>query len=98
MKTLSTPDVIRILKALKPELRSRFGVEKIGFFGSFARNEPDNNSDVDILVELREPLGWAFFEMLDLLEEKLEKPVDLTTKAGLKIQLRDQILNEVRYI
>ena len=98
MKTLTTTEVIQILETIKPELQSRFGVEKLGFFGSFARNEPDRKSDVDILVELREPLGWAFFEMLDFLEEKLGKPVDLTTKAGLKIQLRDQILDEVRYI
>lgn len=95
---LTTRDIIEILTELKPELQKKYGVERIGFFGSFARNEPDDNSDVDILVELREPLGWDFFEMLDLLEEKLGKPVDLTTHSGLKRQLRKTILDEVRYI
>lgn len=98
MNTLTTNDVIRILEEIKPELRERFGVVKIGFFGSFARNEPDNNSDVDILVELEKPLGWAFFDLHEFLERKLGKRVDLTTNSGLKKQLRQIILDEVRYI
>lgn len=98
MRTLTTDEVIQILTGLKPELKERFGVKRIGFFGSFARNEPDRDSDVDILVELEEPLGWEFFEMLELLEEKLGKPVDLTTNTALKKQLREIILKEVRYV
>ncbi|MCH8556864.1 MAG: nucleotidyltransferase family protein [Balneolia bacterium] len=98
MRTLTTDEVVKILTGLKAELKQRFGVTRIGFFGSFARNEPDRDSDVDILVELEEPLGWEFFEMLELLEEKLGKPVDLTTNTALKKQLRDSILKEVRYV
>lgn len=98
MTRQTTEDIIRILTKLKPELERRFGVVKIGFFGSFARNESDDKSDVDILVELKEPLGWEFFDLLELLEKSLQKPVDLTTKAGLKKQLKDQILKETRYV
>jgi len=53
---------------------------------------------VDILVELSEPLGWEFFELMELLETKLGKPVDLTTREGLKKQLAPSILKEVRYV
>lgn len=98
MNKRTTEDIVRILQSLKPELKERYGVLKIGFFGSFARNEPDNNSDVDILVELEEPLGWEFFDLHELLEEALGKPVDLATHNSLKRQLRDQILKEVRFV
>ncbi len=98
VRFITTDEVMEILSGLKAELKERFGVNKIGIFGSFARNEPDVDSDVDILVELEEPLGWEFFELLELLEEKLGKRVDLTTKSALKKQLRDAILKEVRYV
>lgn len=98
VRFLTTEEVVEILTGLKAELKERYGVNKIGIFGSFARNEPDVDSDVDILVELQEPLGWEFFELLEMLEEKLSKRVDLTTKSALKKQLRDAILQEVRYV
>lgn len=98
MTRQTTENVIRILTKLKPVLEERFGVIKIGFFGSFARNEPDDKSDVDILVVLRNPLGWEFFDLLELLERHLQKPVDLTTEAGLKKQLKEQIMKEVRFV
>lgn len=98
MTRQTTKDIIRILTKLKPELEQRFGVIKIGFFGSFARNEPDEKSDVDILVVLKQPLGWEFFDLLELLERHLQKPVDLTTEAGLKKQLKEHILKEVRFV
>ena len=52
------------LKALKPALRERFKVSKIGIFGSFARNEQREGSDLDILVIFEESLGLKFFDLV----------------------------------
>lgn len=83
---------------LKPILLSRFHVEKIGYFGSFARNEQKDDSDIDIIVSLGKPLGWAFFDLKDLLETKLKRRIDLVTMNALKYQLKDIILKEVKYL
>lgn len=80
----SSIEIENKIKSLKPILASQFAVNKIGYFGSFARNEQKENSDIDILVELQNPLGWAFFDLKDFLEKELNTKVDLVTEAALK--------------
>jgi len=91
-------DIENKILALKPILSARFFVEKIGYFGSFARNEQTNSSDIDIIVSFSKPLGWAFFDLQELLETELGRKVDLVSIKALKEQLREIILNEVKYI
>lgn len=86
------------LRSLMPLLAARFHVRRLGYFGSFATGQAGPNSDVDILAEFSEPLGWDFFELEELLEEALNRKVDLVTPAALKQQLRKGILAQVRYI
>ena len=91
-------DIERKLKDLKPMLSNKYNVEKIGYFGSLARNEQNEDSDIDILVSFYKPLGWAFFDLQELLEKELNSKVDLVSIKALKEQLRDIILKEVKYI
>ena len=91
-------EIEEVLKANKTYLRQKFKVKKIGIFGSFSRKQQTKKSDVDILVEFFEPLGWEFFDLKEYLEQILGKKVDLVTKAGLRIQMKDEILNQVIYI
>ena len=86
------------LKALKPSLVAKFYVDKIGYFGSFVRNEQTENSDIDIIVSFNKPLGWAFFELQELLESELNRKVDLVSVKALKEPLKDIILKEVKYV
>ena len=86
------------IKELKPVLFQKYYVDRIGYFGSFARNEQNNDSDIDILVSLKKPLGWEFFDLQDLLEKELELKVDLVTENALKKQLKAIILNSVKYL
>lgn len=60
-------------------------VNRAYLFGSFSRNDADNNSDVDILVELdhQQPIGLRFFTYQDDLSEILKKKVDLVSEEGL---------------
>ena len=91
-------DIENKLKALKPILSTRFYVDKIGYFGSFSRNEQTDKSDIDILVSFNKPIGWAFFDLQELLETELKIKVDLVSIRALKKQLKDIILNEVKYV
>ena len=79
-------------------LSEKYEVERIGYFGSYARGEQTKDSDIDILVEFRRPLGWAFFDLQELLEQELQQKVDLVSTKALKEQLRDEILRQTRYI
>lgn len=83
-----------IINTLKP-----FRPTKIGLFGSVARNEENNSSDIDILFLLKNPIG--LFTLSDLkfeLEEKLHKKVDLISENGLNKFIKESILKDVKYI
>ncbi len=96
MKT--TTAIENKLKELKPILNKKYYVEKIGYFGSYARNEQHKDSDIDILVSLKKPLGWEFFDLQEFLENELKLKVDLVTEKALKEQLRQIILDNVKYV
>ena len=51
-ETIKSNDVIKKLRHLKPELEERYGVTRIGIFGSVARNEAHDGSDIDIVVDM----------------------------------------------
>ena len=83
------------LRDLKPELERRFGVKRIGVFGSVARGEEGAGSDVDILVELAEPIGWELLDLQGRLEEVLGRQVDLVTIGALREEMSASVMGEV---
>ncbi len=91
-------DIENKLKTLKPILSDKYSVERIGYFGSYSRNEQTEESDIDILVDFRKPIGWDFFDLQEYLERELNTKVDLVSIKALKEQLRDIILKQVRYV
>ena len=89
-----------ILQALgKHRLQlKQLGVASLAVFGSVARDEAAQDSDVDVLVEFDQPVG--LFEVVRLrlrLEEILDRPVDLVTRDALRPSMREQILGEAVY-
>ena len=85
------------LKKLKPILEKNYKVKTIGLFGSFAKNKANEDSDVDILVQFSEDIGWEFVDLKQFLEENLEREVDLVTVEALKPELKEEILRDVIY-
>jgi predicted nucleotidyltransferase len=78
---------------------SRFGIKRAAVFGSVARGEAKAGSDVDILIELYEPLGLFKFARLNyLLEDALDKKVDLIKNTAIKPAFRENILKDMVYI
>jgi predicted nucleotidyltransferase len=90
-------DIERILREQKSYLTENYYVKKIGIFGSYARNEQSNDSDIDLLVEFSRPVGFKFIDLKDYLESLFQKPIDLVTENALKSYIKDEILNEVQY-
>ncbi len=78
---LTREQVISILKKELPKLRDEYGVERIVLYGSFAKGTQKKKSDVDILVDIRRPIGLEFVSLADRLEEILGRKVDVATYA-----------------
>lgn len=95
---LAKADIEQKLKQMKPELKEKFQVTRIGYFGSFAAGMQNENSDLDLLVEFSEPIGWRFFTLEKYLENSFGIPVDLVTKDALKERIKQSILNQVHFI
>ena len=91
-------DIEQRLIALKPFLAKNYKVKNIGVFGSFANGTQSESSDLDILIDLEEPLGWKFFELKDFLESEFNQPVDLVTQKALKKQLKENILSQTKFV
>ena len=84
---LTKQEIIRKIREAKAELHRRFGVESIALFGSYARNEADGESDIDLLVEMP-PSFKNYFGLQRYLENLLGKRIDLGTKLRRYIQLQ----------
>jgi len=77
------------------ELAALHGAANVRIFGSLARGEADERSDVDFLVDMRS--GRSLLDLGGLLEdlrEFLSRPVDVVTERGLKARIRDCVLRE----
>lgn len=96
---METPQEIESkIRAVKPYLRDEFGIEQIGYFGSFAKGDYREDSDLDVLVEFSRKIGWKFFDLKDYLESVIGRKIDLVTERSLKKQWKQDILKQVRYI
>ena len=92
--------IIKKLEAAAPSIRAKFGLTKIGIFGSFARGEQKRTSDVDVLVEFAD--GQAtfdnFMQLVYYLEDLFGRKVDLLTVGGIDKYIRPSIESEVIWI
>jgi len=76
--------ILAVLKKELPYLKEKYGVERIVLYGSFAKGNPKKSSDVDILVDIKRPIGLEFVALADALEDKLGRKVDIATLAHYK--------------
>ncbi len=95
---MTPEEIISQIRVQLPELKSRFGVERIGLFGSYANKKEGINSDLDFLVDLNPPYAKNYFDLLFFLEKTFGKKIDLVRRGK---HLRDKFLlhveNEVIY-
>jgi predicted nucleotidyltransferase len=96
MKSLE--EIKTTLTKHKEKLKQNYKVKKIGIFGSYGRGEQKETSDIDVLVEFEEPVGFAFIHLADSLEELLGVKVDLTTKDAIKPNRWKYIKDDLVYV
>ena len=95
MSVATKEELLELLRKHESEIKA-FGVERVGLFGSFVRNEPTPQSDVDILVEFA-PGQKTFNHFMELgffLEELFGRRVDLLTPESLSPYIGPYILKE----
>jgi predicted nucleotidyltransferase len=94
----SKQEILRILKRELPFIKTKYKVSRIALFGSYVRGEQKKKSDVDILVEFEEPLGYfRFIELEEYLSLKIRAKVDLVTPDALKPLIKPNIMGEAVY-
>ena len=92
---MTRAEVLERLRAHRPTLAERFGVVELAVFGSFARDEASDESDVDILVRFDGPAtSRSYFGVQFYIEDLLGLQVDLVTDKALRSEFRAYVERE----
>jgi predicted nucleotidyltransferase len=90
--------IFQILHKHQADL-DQFAVKSLAVFGSVARGESTESSDIDLLVEFNQPIGlFEFIRLKNYLEKLTGVKVDLVTSDALRPTMRDTILSEAIYV
>ncbi len=92
-------EILKILREELPYLREKFHVKNIGLFGSYARGEQTEGSDIDLIVEFEKPIDFfTLVELEDYLTEKLGAKVEVVTPNALNERIKRYIMKDVAYV
>lgn len=98
---LTRQDILKFLGENKEYLQKKFHLTKVGIFGSFARNEQNSHSDVDLIIE-RSPNAKNIFdtdwELQELLKKQFNRNVDICTEKYIKPYAKSYILRDAIYV
>ncbi len=92
-------EIIKTLKSIQSEVYQKYKADIKGIFGSYARGEEKEDSDLDILVEFIE--NATLFDLVglgDFLEEKLQCKVDIVSKRAVREEIKQYINQDMVYI
>jgi len=96
---MSREEILRILKRFKEEYAGQFGIVSLGLFGSAAREDARESSDVDVVVKLRKQDIFHMIGIKQSLEETLHVPVDVISyRERMNAFLKDRIDKESIYV
>ena len=96
---MTRDDVLDLLRAHKPVLAERFGVTGLALFGSFAREQATDSSDVDILVSFDGPAtSKTYFGVQFYIEDLPGRDVDLVTDKGLRQEVRPYVERDMTHV
>jgi predicted nucleotidyltransferase len=96
MKKLTHEEIIASLRKHK-DILTKYKVKRIGLFGSFVRGEQKKFSDVDFLVEFKEPTFDNFMDLAFSLESLFGRKVDLVTQGNLSPYIRPYVEKEIKW-
>lgn len=95
---LSREEVLEKLRKQKPILEKKYSLKMLGLFGSYARNEQKNTSDIDLIVDFNKPIGIDFVIMAEEIEENFNLKVDLVSKNAIKDRYYKEFEKEIIYV
>lgn len=91
-------DIQQILRRELPGLKEVYPIRSLSLFGSYSRDEQNDASDIDILVEFEKPVGIEFIDLAEELESLLGQPVDLVSKGGVKEPYFKEIEEDLMHV
>jgi len=95
---ITKEEILKILAKDKPQLQKQFKVHKLALFGSYARGDQRQDSDVDIFVEVDPSIGLEFVTLAERLEKSLKASVDLVSSRAVTSQAFKFIEPELIYV
>ena len=92
---MSRDTVLNVLRTHKATLAELYGVHELALFGSFARDQATDGSDIDLLVRFDVPPDWrCYFGAQGYLEDLLGRTVDLANSQDLRVEIRPYVERE----
>lgn len=95
---LTLQNILQILRQHKPELQRKYPISRLGVFGSYARGEATEKSDIDIAVEINGPMGLNFVAMANEIEELFGIKTDVVPKRSIKPQYLPYVEKDIVYV
>ena len=96
MYTLNT--IVDILRKHKPELQKKYPISQLGVFGSYARGEATEGSDIDIAVDITGPMGLSFIAMANEIEGLFGIKTDVVPKRSIKPEYLSYVEKDIIYV
>ena len=93
-----TSDILQALGRLKPVWGAKYGLRAIALFGSYARGDQNEHSDVDVLVDVDTSIGLGFVDLAEAIEEAVGAPADVVSIRGIKPRYFKSIEKDLIYV
>lgn len=90
--------ILHKLREHKPELQRKYPVSAIGVFGSYARQEATDQSDIDIAVEIIAPMGLSFVAMADEIEALFGTKTDVVPVRSIRPEYLSKVKKDIIYV
>ncbi len=94
---MNKSSVLNRLRSKKKYFFEKYSIKELALFGSVARNENDEDSDIDLLVDFTQPIGIRFIDLANELESFFNSKVDLVSKGGIKPAYLEYISRDLVY-
>lgn len=95
---MTREQILDFLKQHKQEMHDCFSVTKIGLFGSYARGDAREDSDIDVAIELSKNTADSYFGLLHFLEDSFNARIDLGIESNLKPIIKPYVMKEIIYV
>ena len=95
----NTHQILKILESQKRELTKKYPISEMGLFGSYARGDYNEHSDIDILVDFNERIdGFDYIKIAHHLEDAFKQKIDLVSRKGIKAKYISFVENHLIHV